>query len=246
MKRLAILALLLLTAASDPPEWTRPTAPFRIAGNIYYVGTEGLAAYLITTPKGAILLDGTMEENVPAIEANIRTLGVKLSDVKILLNSHAHFDHAGGLAALKRDTGATMMAMAGDRWALEHGTHFGLTTYPRGTFPAVKVDHVLHDGEVVAPRRDALHCACHARPYQRVYDMDDEASACGWTEYGRLPMQHDGRGQSAGRQHAISGDRQRFQAHVRSDGGVESGYCADGAPGNGGCPDAARQRLSRA
>lgn len=149
MKYLVLLPLLLLTAASDPPEWTQPTRPFRITENIYYVGTNGLAAYLIATPKGAILLDGTMEENVPAIEANITALGFKLSDVKILLNSHAHFDHAGGLAALKRDTGAKLAAMTGDVWALEHGKHFGLTSYPRGTFPAVKVDRALRDGDVV-------------------------------------------------------------------------------------------------
>ena len=150
MKRFAALALLLsLTAASDPPEWTQPTAPFRIAGNIYYVGTKGLAAYLIATPRGAILLDGTMAANARVIEANITALGIKLSDIKILLNSHAHFDHAGGLATLKRDSGAKVAAMAGDVWALEHGRHFGLTSYPRGTFPAVKVDRVLQDGDVV-------------------------------------------------------------------------------------------------
>lgn len=154
IKRLIALAVLLSAgaalASSDPPEWTQPTAPFHIVGNIHYVGSKGLAAYLITTPKGAILLDGTMAQNVPAIEANIRSLGFKLSDVKILLNSHAHFDHAGGLAALKRDTGATVEAMRGDVYALEHGQHFGLTTYTRGTFPAVKVDHVLRDNEIVS------------------------------------------------------------------------------------------------
>lgn len=152
---LALLAWLVApfaapaSAAADPPEWTRPIAPFHIAGPIHYVGTEGLAAYLVTTPQGAILLDGTLDRNVPAIEANIRALGLKLSDVKILLVSHAHFDHAGGLARLKRDTGARLYALAGDRWALEHGRHFGLTSYPRGTFPPVHVDRVLQDGAVV-------------------------------------------------------------------------------------------------
>ena len=145
----AITALTLIGALpSDPPEWTRPIAPFHIVGNVYYVGSEGLAAYLITTPKGAILLDGTLEENVPAIEANIRALGVKLSDVKILLNSHAHFDHADGLAHLKRDTGAVMMAMKGDVWALENGKHQSDQNYV-GTFIPVKVDRVLTDGAKV-------------------------------------------------------------------------------------------------
>ncbi|MEO5494802.1 MAG: subclass B3 metallo-beta-lactamase [Sphingomonas sp.] len=146
----ALSALVLIGAApaNDPPAWTRPIKPFHIIGNVYYVGTEGLAAYLITTPKGAILLDGTMEENVPAIEANIRALGIKLSDVKILLNSHAHFDHADGLAHLKRDTGAAIMAMKGDVWALENGKHFGDQNYV-GTFAPVKVDRVLIDNETV-------------------------------------------------------------------------------------------------
>ena len=146
----ALIALVLIGAAdpSDPPAWTRPIAPFHIAGNVYYVGTEGLAAYLVTTPKGAILLDGTLEDNVRSIETNIKALGVKLSDVKVLLNSHAHFDHAGGLARLKRDTGATMMAMKGDVWALENGRHFGDQDY-KGAFTPVKVDRVLTDGAKV-------------------------------------------------------------------------------------------------
>ncbi|MBN8816775.1 MAG: subclass B3 metallo-beta-lactamase [Sphingomonas sp.] len=147
-RMIVALSALLAIGASDPTEWTRPIKPFHIIGNIYYVGSEGLAAYLITTPKGAILLDGTMEANVPAIEANIKSLGIKLSDVKILLNSHAHFDHAGGLAHLKRDTGAAMMAMKGDVWALENGKHFGDQNYV-GTFAPVKVDRVLVDGDKV-------------------------------------------------------------------------------------------------
>ncbi|MEO5937736.1 MAG: subclass B3 metallo-beta-lactamase [Sphingomonas sp.] len=145
---LTTLVLIGAAPATDPPAWTRPIAPFHIIGNVYYVGSEGLAAYLITTPQGAILLDGTMEANVPAIEANIKALGIKLSDVKILLNSHAHFDHADGLAHLKRDTGAAMMAMKGDVWALENGKHFGDQSYV-GTFSPVKVDRVLTDGAKV-------------------------------------------------------------------------------------------------
>jgi metallo-beta-lactamase class B len=132
----------------SPPEWTQPIAPFQIVGNIYYVGTKGLASYLIATPKGLILLDATMEANVPTIEANIKTLGFKLSDVKILINNHAHFDHAGGLAMMKRDTGAKVYAMAGDVWALENGKHDSDQNYT-GTFTPVKVDHVLKDGEKI-------------------------------------------------------------------------------------------------
>lgn len=154
MLGIAAAGLMLVIAApaapaDDPPAWTQPTKPFRVAGNIYYVGTQGLASYLIVTPKGLILLDPTMEENVPAIEANIKALGFKLSDIKILLNSHAHFDHAGGLAAMKRDTGAKLDAMEGDVWALENGKHFGDQNYV-GTFPPVKVDRHLNDGDKVS------------------------------------------------------------------------------------------------
>jgi len=150
MLGMAVAGLSLVAAApsNDPPAWTQPTAPFRIAGNIYYVGTAGLASYLVVTPKGLILLDATMEENVPAIEANIKALGFKISDIKILLNSHAHFDHAGGFAAMKRDTGAKLDAMEQDVWALENGKHFGDQNYV-GTFAPVKVDRRLKDGDKV-------------------------------------------------------------------------------------------------
>lgn len=147
--RAVILAALLASPAAaglDPPAWTEPTAPFRIAGNIHYVGSKGLAAYLITSPRGHILLDGTMDENVEGIERNIESLGFRLRDVRLLLNSHAHFDHAAGLARLKRDTGATLVASAADRAALESGTPPSITNYGVVTFPAVKVDRVLREG----------------------------------------------------------------------------------------------------
>lgn len=149
-----LFAMLLLgaspaAAALDPPAWTEPTAPFHIVGNVYYVGSKGLAAYLIVTRRGLILLDGTMAENVPQIEANIATLGFRLKDVRLLLNSHAHFDHAAGLARLKQDSGATLLASAGDRTALETGKPPSLTSYGLVTFPPVKLDRVLSDGRPV-------------------------------------------------------------------------------------------------
>jgi len=94
-------------------EWNKPQAPFHVIGNIYYVGMAGVSAFLIVTPKGDILTDGGLPESAPAIEKNIQALGFKLGDVKILLNSHAHFDHSGGLAKLKADTGAKFYASAG-------------------------------------------------------------------------------------------------------------------------------------
>src|SRR5687767_6990781 len=90
--------------AQNDPHWNDPVEPFQIIGNIHYVGARDLTSYLITTPAGHIVLDGGLAETAPQIERNIATLGFKLSDVKWLINSHAHFDHAAGLATLKRKT----------------------------------------------------------------------------------------------------------------------------------------------
>jgi len=86
--------------------WNAPAEPFHLIDNVYSVGPAGLASYLFKTQEGLIVLDAALTESVPQIEANIQKLGFKLSDVKIILNSHAHFDHSGGLAQLKKDTGA--------------------------------------------------------------------------------------------------------------------------------------------
>ena len=135
--------------AQDPPEWTRPTAPFRIVGPVWYVGTAGLASYLIKTPGGAILIDGTMAQNVPAIRRNIASLGVPIRRVKLLLLTHAHFDHAAGLAGLKRASGAKLVVGAGDAAAVRTGTPPGETSYGVIRFPAAPVDRAIHDGETV-------------------------------------------------------------------------------------------------
>lgn len=133
----------------NPPAWTRPASPVHLVGPIWYVGSEGLASYLIKTRDGAILLDATMAENVPAIERNIRAVGVPLDRVKLLLVSHAHFDHAAGDAAMARDTGARVIAGAGDVAALESGVPPGETSYGVIRFPAVKVARAVGDGDRV-------------------------------------------------------------------------------------------------
>ena len=136
-------------AQSAPPaEWTTPQAPFRIIGNTYYVGTQDLAVYLITSPKGDVLIDGALVQTVPQIEKNIAALGFKLSDIKLILNTHAHYDHAAGIAQLKKDSGATFDASAADKPILEIGTiSFGPTASVH--YPPVTVDHVVKDGETV-------------------------------------------------------------------------------------------------
>lgn len=135
--------------AADPPDWAEPAQPFRIVGNIYYVGTQGLAAYLIVSRDGAILLEGTMADNARQIERNIEAVGVPLRQVKRLISDHAHSDHVGALAQIKRDTGARFYASAGDRWALEHGRVRGDTDYTPTPFAPITVDRVVHDGDVL-------------------------------------------------------------------------------------------------
>jgi metallo-beta-lactamase class B len=120
--------------------------PFRIIGNVYYVGVEGVAAYLITTPEGSILLDGGFEESAPLIAKSVADLGFRISDVKYLLNSHAHYDHCGGLAALKKLSGARMVASQGDNAALRSGQFKGKEVLS----PPVQVDRVIRDREMVA------------------------------------------------------------------------------------------------
>ncbi len=156
---LAAASGLLVACASAPepkpqsgwignnPDWVEPFEPFRIHDNIYYVGTRGLSSFLVTTGKGHFLIDGGVEENAPIIAANIAALGFKIRDVKYLLNSHAHFDHSGGLAALKKMSGATMIASAGDKWALENGKTPGSENDPDFAAPPVKVDRIIVDGE---------------------------------------------------------------------------------------------------
>lgn len=138
------------TAQPDPPAWTRPTAPFPITRDIWYVGSEGLAAYLVKTPAGAILLDGTMTANVPAIERNIAAAGVRLRDVRIILVSHAHFDHAEGVAALAQATGARVLAGAGDVAAMRTGRPPGETAYPEIRFAAWPATGAIRDGARIA------------------------------------------------------------------------------------------------
>lgn len=151
---LALAAGLAMPAAAQDEdwaqirrEWNAPIAPFTIAGNVHYVGTAGIAAYLITTPKGHILIDGAMEEGVPHVVANIRALGFRPEDVKVILINHAHWDHAGGLAELKRLTGARLLASAADKPVLEAGkADYRPDLDP---FPKATVDGVIGDGTPV-------------------------------------------------------------------------------------------------
>ncbi len=145
--------------------WSDPAPPVRIFGDIYDVGTCGITVVLVAGDRGAVLIDGGPVAAAPLVVANIERLGLKLSDVKLILSTHEHGDHAGALAELRRRTGATMVARAAERASLESGVMAAEDPQrddgaPK--FPGVPVDRVLRDGEVV--RLDALRLTAHATP----------------------------------------------------------------------------------
>jgi metallo-beta-lactamase class B len=151
------LALLLaaagLAAAQRTEEWrswNQPVEPFRIVGNVYYVGASDVTSFLITTPEGHVLLDGGFPETAALIRASVEKLGFRLADVKILLNSHGHFDHAGGLADLKAATGARLIASAAEKPLLEHGGRGDFAFGDELAYPAVAVDETVADGGTVS------------------------------------------------------------------------------------------------
>jgi metallo-beta-lactamase class B len=153
LSRLLILifALTGTVAAQNNHEWTQPFPPYRIAANIYYVGSKDLASYLITTPKGDILINSNLTSSVPQIRKSVEQLGFRFSDIKILLISHAHYDHCAGSALVKQLTHAQYMVMDADVPVLESG---GKDDFQYGhsaemLFPPTKVDRVLHDGDEV-------------------------------------------------------------------------------------------------
>jgi metallo-beta-lactamase class B len=178
------LALILVVAAAapqpaptirqDPPHkcadcdaWNGPHEPFRIFGNTYYVGVAGLSSILITSNAGSILLDGGLPQSAPLIDANIRRLGFKTEDIRLIVNSHAHYDHAGGIAALQRASGAIVAASAAGKRAIERGEptpddpQFGFGRDANG-FPAVANVRAVADGETLRVGDAAI--TAHAVP----------------------------------------------------------------------------------
>jgi metallo-beta-lactamase class B len=183
----AAFSLSLLTAHAqqvqepqlNKPEWSTPYQPFRIAGNLYYVGTYDLASYLITTGKGNILINTGLAASAPVIKANIEALGFRLSDTKILLTTQAHFDHMGAMAAIKKMTGAKMMVDAGDSAVVTDG---GSSDYALGghgmVYQPVKIDRILHDRDVIAlgdMRITMLHHPGHTKgSCSFLFDVKDD------------------------------------------------------------------------
>ncbi|AEU34841.1 subclass B3 metallo-beta-lactamase [Granulicella mallensis] len=134
------------------PDWTTPVSPFRIADNLYYVGSRDLASYLVTTPAGNILINANLPSSPPQIRASVEQLGFRWKDTKILLNGQAHFDHMGGSAQILRETHAKNMVMEGDADVVRSG---GRTDFAAGTpgilqYAPARVDRVLHDGDTLS------------------------------------------------------------------------------------------------
>lgn len=183
MTRAVVIPICLLAALStdpvvaadlvpDPPidcepcaGWNRPQEPFRVFGNTYSVGPAGLSAVLIASDDGHVLIDGALPQSAPLIAENLEALGFNLEDVRLILNSHAHFDHAGGIAALQRASGATVAASAEGAAALERGDllpddpQHGLE---ESAFPAVESVRVVEDGKVL--RVGELAVTAHRTP----------------------------------------------------------------------------------
>lgn len=161
------------TLVPDPPancnscaEWNAPRTPFKVYGNTYFVGPAGVSAVLITSPQGHILIDGALQESVTHIDQNIRALGFKTTDIKLILTSHGHYDHVGGVHALQRYTGATVIASVDTARALALGAPVPedpqAPRLPVDYFPKVERVRTVKDGETV--RVGLVGVTAHAVP----------------------------------------------------------------------------------
>ncbi len=170
MRRFLTLLLLTLTPttllAQIKSEWTTPITPFQIADHLYYVGSQDLAAYLITTPAGNILINANLETSPPQIRHSIEQLGLRYADTRILLNGQAHFDHMAGAAQVLRETHALNMVMEGDADVVESGgrSDFLFASGSLQPFPPAHVDRVLHDLDTITlgePKNGGVTLTAH-------------------------------------------------------------------------------------
>lgn len=150
--RIAIAAAAVAAAMLGPAAQQAdnlPAEPFHIAGNLYFVGSSDIGSYLIATPAGHVVIDAGYESTVPMIEEHVRALGFKVEEVRILLNTQAHYDHAAGFARLKKDSGAQLMIAAGDADVIERGGLHDFSFGDAHPFPPARVDRRLKDGDRV-------------------------------------------------------------------------------------------------
>jgi metallo-beta-lactamase class B len=149
---MALFCTAAVVHAEVNPSWTTPIAPFQIADNLYYVGSQDLASYLVVTPDGNILINANLASSPPQIRASVEHLGFRWGDTRILLNSQAHFDHIAGAAQVIHETHAQNMVMDGDVGVVESGarTDFLSPSPDIFRYPPVHVDRVLHDEDTVS------------------------------------------------------------------------------------------------
>ncbi len=189
-----------LLRADQNPDWTTPMPPFRIAGNIHYVGSRDLASYLITTSQGHILINSNLLSSPPQIRASVEKLGFRWKEVKILLISHAHYDHCAGSAQILRETGAKYMVMDGDVPVVESGgkADFQYGHEPTFLYPPAKVDRVLHDRDRVSFGGVNIIARKNRRPHQRLHHLDHDRARQRQAQYRghRRQPQHQPRLQS--------------------------------------------------
>jgi len=158
----AVLPAANATLCTAQPELNRPQAPFKIIGDVYYVGTNDIGVYLIRTSQGSILLDGGFAETLPQVRDNIAKLGFKLDDVKVLLTSQAHCDHVGDMVELKRLTQAKLDASTADAKLMADGGKDDFGFYDRLMYAPVQVDKTLADGDQV--RLGGVTLTAHLTP----------------------------------------------------------------------------------
>ena len=159
-----LFALAQIALAQGNDEWTRPFPPFKLVGNIYWVGSYDLSTYLITTPQGHLLINTGVGDTAQKIKASVEQLGFKMSDVKLLTATHGHFDHVAGMADLKKMTGASLVISERDRDLLESGgrADFRFGDSPEARFEPVTVDRTFKDGETISLGGTTLTAHLHA------------------------------------------------------------------------------------
>jgi len=173
------IAQKLVTPPYMQESWSQEYTPFRIAGNLYYVGTYDLACYLVVTPKGHILINTGLAGSDTMIRKHIDALGFKFSDIKILLATHAHYDHVGAMAAIKKITGAKLMINEADAGVLADGGNSDYALGGKGsTFMPVKADRLLHNNDTIkldSMRIVMLHHPGHTKGASSfLFDVNDE------------------------------------------------------------------------
>jgi metallo-beta-lactamase class B len=160
----ALLTFVAAARAQYPANWAEAQEPFRVYGDTYYVGTQGLSAILVTSPQGHVLIDGTLPQATPLIVANIKALGFRIEDVKLILNTHDHFDHAGGIAKLQKLSHAVVAASKASAKVLTSGA-IDRDDPQYGKLPKIAIVHkvkVFADGETL--KAGALELTAHFTP----------------------------------------------------------------------------------